>query len=82
MQGQNLLLEDKIASVYAVFSLIFLCNFSKWLPIWFIGLVGAGGFIFATRKFIRNKKEGKSNLRFYIGLIFIALSFIMGNFFW
>ncbi|KOS07058.1 hypothetical protein AM493_14210 [Flavobacterium akiainvivens] len=79
---QEILLEDKIANAYAMFVLILMPTFSKWLPVWCIALVGAGAFIFATRKFIRNKNEGKSNVRFYIGLGFIALSVIMGIFFW
>lgn len=70
--------EDKIASLYAFFSLIVLFTFSKKLPLWSIWLIAGISMVFAFRKFIRNKQHGKSKLRFYIALGFIVASVIMG----
>lgn len=79
---QQPILEDKIASIYGFFNLMLVFTFRQKLPFFAICLFAAGAGVFAIRKFMRNRKEGISNQRFYIGLGFIALSVILGNFVW
>ncbi len=63
--------------IIAFFVLIFLYTKGKDVNIYVIyGLLIIILFI-GTRRFIINRREGKSNQRFYIGLVFMILSLAM-----
>jgi len=69
--------EEKLTRVYGFFALIIAISFhgKPNYFIWSILLITGG--ILLTRKFIRNKCDGKSNSKFYILFAFLIATVVM-----